>query len=122
MVFEIVSGPARRRILVMVEGNHLERRGDVRAVGHGRRNRLVGAVAGRTLCGWKATPKGMARPPAPTCPACSSSLEANPGGWRCALASRNAWSDRGAGMVMHKPLLIPHVALSPIKPEGENPR
>ena len=121
MVFEIVSGPARRRILVMVEGNHLERRGDVRAVGHGHRNPLVGAVAGRTLCGWKATPKGMARPPAPTCPACSSSLERIPGDG-AARSLRNAWSDRVPGMVMRKLLLIPLVALSPIKPEGENPR
>jgi len=97
-------------------------RGDVRAVGHGHRNRLVGAVAGRPLCGVEGYTEGHGTPAGADFRYLLEQLGANPAGWRCAFASPNAWNDRVPGMVMHKLLLIPLVPLSPIKPEGENPQ
>ena len=71
--------------------------------------------------GWKAAPKGMARPPARTSGPCSSSLERTR--WMAlGVRSPNGWNDGVCGTAMRRLMLIPLVALSPIKPEGENPQ
>ena len=124
---------AGRQILVLVGGNHPERgcrpdcrgradRGDIRAVQNGHQNRLVGAEpwpaarrGGRLhRRAWHARRRGL---PVPARAAWSE-----PEGWRSAFASPNGWNDGVCGTVMRKLMLIPLVALSPIKPEGENPQ
>ena len=75
-------------------------------------------LAGRSA-GSKATPKGMARPLGADFRYLLEQLGANPGDG-AGRSLPNAWKDRVPGAVMRKLLLIALVALSPIKPEGEN--
>ena len=86
MVFQIVSGPLAgkywywsQEIIMNVGVGQTVAAGQT--VRHSRRPEWASKSAGgrRTLAGraagWKATPKGMARPPARTSGTCSSSLE-----------------------------------------------
>ena len=96
-------------------------RRDIRAVQNGHQTRLVGAEPRPTARrggrlhrrAWHARRRGL---PVPARPAWSE-----PEGRRSAFA-RDGWNDGVRGTVMRELMLIPLVALSPTKPEGENPQ
>jgi hypothetical protein len=121
---------AGRQILVLVGGNHPERGvGETAAAGQtvatfppSRMGIEIGWWApnpGRPRGGVEGYTEGHGTPAGADFRYLLEQLGAE--GWRSAFASPIGWKDGVCGTVMRKPLLIPFVALSPIKPGRREP-
>ena len=131
MVFQIVSGPLDGKYWYWSEeiipnvgaGQTVAARQTVATFAPSRAGIKIGWWApnpGRPRGGVEGYTEGRGTPAGADFRYLLEQLGANPRDGARRSPAPNGWNDGVCGTVMRKPLLIPLVALSPIKPEGEN--